>query len=402
MTAIINADIVIVGAGLIGLTASVALARAGYSVTIVDTKDPKKAVDEVAIDSWDKRIYAISPQNAVWLKSLDVWEALDISRIGKMCAMEIWGDENTQPLYLSAEDVNADGLGFIVEDRALTKALLDQLNVLPIRTLFGETCKNVVTSCSKAKNVTLSLTSGTIVEAKILLAADGANSWVRQQLNFPNKQKPYHQQAIVANFKCEKSHADIARQWFAKDTNNLNSILAWLPLPDNTISIVWSVSNEHAKDLLALPDEVFTEEVANAGMHALASMKLITSPASFPLMLQKADSLLKNSVVLVGDAAHQIHPMAGQGMNLGFRDIADLIEILASKHSVQSINDTSLLRTYERKRKEDVAKMLCLTNGLFNLFGSPNSAIKYARNQGLRATNYLPIKKLLVESAISL
>lgn len=396
-------DIAIVGAGLVGLAASVALTKLGYAVTIVDAKNPQ-SVSDLSQTSWDQRIYAISPNNVAWLKELGAWQLLDPARISGMQAMEIWGDTTNLPLTLSADDANADGLGFIVENRALMQALVSQVEAHSINTIFGAQCNSLVMSRTKGEstNVLINLDNGTTLKTKLLIAADGAHSWVRQQLDIRTQQKSYHQRAVVANFECEKSHANIARQWFAKDAENENSILAWLPLPDNRISIVWSASEAFAESILELGQEEFTRQVAQAGGNILGEMKLITEPASFPLLMQQSLHMAKDNVVLIGDAAHQIHPMAGQGVNLGFRDVIDLVETLSSKRTIQSIADPSLLRSYERKRKNDAAKMLLLTDGLFSLFDSPNRIIQQARNHGLSMIDQVWIKKLLVENAVSL
>lgn len=397
-------DIAIVGAGLVGLAASIALSKLGYSVTIIDAKDPSKAAYDSDLTSWDQRIYAISPNNADWLKELGVWQLLDPTRIGQMQAMEIWGDTTNQPLRLSADDANADNLGWIVENNSLMKALLNQLDAYSIHTVFGVNCNGLVfnRNAGKATDVSINLNNGTSIKAELLLAADGAHSWVRQQLNIHSQAKNYHQRAIVANFECERSHANIATQWFAKDNDDGNCILAWLPLPNNRISIVWSVSDAVAESLMQLGAVEFTQRVAQAGENLLGCMKLITEPASFPLQMQQSTNLAQDNVVLMGDAAHQIHPMAGQGVNLGFRDVKYLIETLSSKQAIQSIADSSLLRSYERKRKNDAAKMLLLTDGLFSLFGSPIRIVRQARNLGLTAIDQTWIKKLLVENAVSL
>jgi ubiquinone biosynthesis UbiH/UbiF/VisC/COQ6 family hydroxylase len=397
-------DIAIVGAGLVGLAASIALAKLGYSVTIVDAKDPAKVAPNYSQASWDQLIYAISPNNVAWLKELGAWQLLDPTRIGAMQAMEIWGDTASQPLTLLADDANADHLGLIVENSALMQALLRQVEAQSINTIFGARGDSITfnRNVGSNTNVSISLDNGATIKAKLLLAADGAHSWVRQQLNMRSQQKSYHQRAVVANFECEQSHTNIARQWFAKDAEEGNSILAWLPLPDNKISIVWSVSDTVAESLIQLSKEEFTQQVAQAGGNVLGSMQLITEPASFTLLMQQSAHMAQDNVVLIGDAAHQIHPMAGQGVNLGFRDVIDLIETLSSKRPVQSIVDPALLRSYERKRKSDAAKMLLLTDGLFRLFGSPSVIVRQARNYGLSAIDQAWIKKLLVENAVSL
>lgn len=401
----LKVDVTIVGAGLVGLSAAVAMSKAGHEVVLVDPQ--VQSTDSQLVESgvdWDQRIYAISPKNVQWLSSLGVWQLLDTSRIGEMQAMEIWGDATATPLSLIAEDVNADDLGFIVEERALKKALMQQVQACGVDTLFGNQCS--------ALNVTprqaiLQLDNQQVVESALLIAADGVNSWVRQQLGIAVEQKQYNQTAIVANFITEKPHGNIARQWFRQDGASSDAdrhcgILAWLPLPGNKISIVWSAPSQYAEYLMQLDASAFSHEVMQAGNAALGQLTMISAPVAFPLVLKKAEALVQNSVVLAGDAAHRIHPMAGQGVNLGFRDIVDLTEILASRHLYQPMNDSSLLKRYTRARKTDLSNMLMLTNGLYHLFESQNPVVQKVRNWGLSATNQQVIKKKLVRQAITL
>ncbi len=401
----LKTDITIVGAGLVGLSAAVAMRNAGYEVVLVDRQlhGADNTLPEGDAD-WDQRIYAISPKNAQWLNDLGVWSLLDSTRIGEMHAMEIWGDAGAQPLSLLAEDVNADDLGFIIEERALKKALMRQVEVRGVRTLFGNPCAALNMAPGQAR---LQLDNGQVIESALLVAADGVHSWVRQQLGIAVEQKDYRQTAIVANFITEKPHGNIARQWFRQDGADADAgghcgILAWLPLPGNKISIVWSAPARYADTLMQLDDAAFTSEVMCAGNAALGRLTMMGAPAAFPLALKKAVAVVQGNVVLAGDAAHRIHPMAGQGVNLGFRDIVDLVGVLSGRHSLQPIYDDSLLKRYTRARKADLSNMLMLTNGLYHLFESQNPVVRTVRNWGLSATNRQAIKKELVKQAIAL
>ena len=401
MSEIIKTDVAIIGAGLVGLAAAVAMHQAGQSVVIVDAKTPAKtqlANDALANETWDTRIYAISPKNAAWLSDLGVWQDLNPARIGHMQAMEIFGEPTLAPIHLLADDVNADDLGFIVEASALSQALLKKIASLGIETVFNMPCRAIQSS---EKNSILTLENGQVIESTLLIAADSSQSWVRQQLNLPLRHKSYAQSAIVANFKVEKPHGNVARQWFSI-IEDKNSILAWLPLPDNTISIVWSVSTNLAENLLKLSDDAFATQVQDAGGALLGDLTLLGARAAFPLVMQKADDYTQQSVVFMGDAAHKIHPMAGQGVNLGFRDVMDFMGILKIKNPYQPINDDSLLKKYARKRKVDMLNMLLLTDGLYQLFESQNKVIKKVRHWGMSATNHKVIKKMLVENAVAL
>jgi len=402
---VLKTDVTIVGAGLVGLSAALAMTKAGHKVVLVDQQ--MYLADSQLPDSdidWDQRIYAISPKNVQWLSSLGVWQLLDTSRIGEMQAMEIWADATATPLPLLAEDDNADDLGFIVEERVLKKALMQRVQAYGVRTFFGGKCTVLN---STPKQAILQLDNQQVIESTLLIAADGANSWVRQQLGIAVEQKNYNQTAIVANFITEKPHNNIARQWFRQERASSDAgwhcgILAWLPLPGNKISIVWSATSQYAEYLMHLEASAFSKEVMRAGDAALGTLTMIGSPAAFPLILKKAEALVRGSVVLAGDAAHRIHPMAGQGVNLGFRDIVDLTQILSSRHLYQPINDSSLLKRYTRARKADLSNMLMLTNGLYHLFESQNPFVQKVRNWGLSATNQQVIKKRLVRQAISL
>lgn len=405
MKNILHTDVTIVGAGLVGLAAAVAMQQAGFDVVLVDHQlHVAEHMPSGHDEDWDQRIYAISPANARWLADLGAWQLLDQSRIGEMQAMEIWGDASKLPLFLSAEDANADDLGFIIEERALKLALLQRVQDSGVRTLFGKACKKLI---STPEQTVIELDDASFVESQLLIAADGVNSWVRQQLNIAVAQKAYEQTALVANFITEKPHGNIARQWFrqeagAKGDEHRCGILAWLPLPGNRISIVWSAPTALAHDLLQLNAQELAYEVQRAGNDVLGKLTMIGEPAVFPLALKKAEAFVHGSVVLAGDAAHRIHPMAGQGVNLGFRDIVDLVEILSTRHAYQPINDNGLLKRYTRVRKSDVSNMLMLTNGLYHLFDRSNPVIRKMRNWGLSASNQPMLKKLLVNEAIKL
>lgn len=392
-----KADITIAGAGLVGLAAALAFHQAGYDVQLVDAQPPQQ--QSFSSDDWDKRIYAISPRNAQWLESLGAWQLLDAARITEIQAMEIWGDATAVPLQLLADDANEDTLGFIVEESALKAALLKQLETSGVRTTFGQACDAIITN---GQNTTLRLSDQRVITSSLLLAADGANSPVRKLLGISTQEKPYHQTAIVANFVTEKFHDNIARQWFTQDVDGHVGIMAWLPLPENKVSMVWSVSTQHAENLLKLSATEFTQQVMLVGNAMLGNFDLMDEPAAFPLILKTASQIVRNSAVLVGDAAHRIHPMAGQGVNLGFRDVIDLLVVLSGRHQFQRVNDATLLKHYARMRKMDLLNMTALTNGLYHLFDSQHAMLKKVRNWGLDSSKLTVIKKMLVSKAVSL
>ena len=381
-------DIVIVGAALVGASAALALAKQGFIVALVDRKT---RLVELANDEWDSRIYAISPGNADWLKDLGVWQRMNVERITPIDAMQIWGDESTESLNFNAEDAFANNLGYILESSALQQALWDELQTLDVDLLIGAEGASVELNEQEA---TLELADGQQLTAKLMIAADGGNSWVRAQAGLSQQKTVYEHVGVVANFEVEFSHQNIARQWFVED-----GILAWLPLTGNRISMVFST--KYSQNLMVLNLVELAEQVAQAGGNALGKMHCITPATAFPLVKQNASALIANRLVLVGDAAHQVHPMAGQGVNLGFRDVVELTQVLAKRNALADIGDRFVLRRYERARKADVLAMQGLTHGLYGVFDSKQALVRAARSWGLSLPNKYPVlKRALMKQAL--
>ena len=387
-------DVIVVGGGLVGAACAIALAQQGHQVTLFDRKSPDKVTID---DAWDSRIYAISPGNVAWLETLGVWNVLDQTRICAIENMEIWGDadpaasQSHASLQFNAYEANTTHLGLIVENKQLHQALWSQMHQLGINLVTGVECAALRIYADEAG---LELADGRSFTAKLVVAADGGNSWIRTQADIPAQIYDYEQMGVVANFETELPHQHIARQWFRND-----GVLAWLPLPGNRISMVWSTAN--AKHLLSLEAKDLADEVAEAGARALGSLRVITAAAAFPLSMQTAQSLVKSRLALVGDAAHQIHPLAGQGMNLGFRDVIALAQTLRQRNPYQDIGDVTLLRRYERARKSDMLSMRQLTHGLHLLFENEQPIVKKLRNWGLQLTNHQPaLKKHLIKQAV--
>ena len=381
-------DIVIVGAALVGTSASLALAKQGFTVALVDRKSP---LVELANGEWDSRIYAISPGNTDWLKDLGVWQRMNAERITPIDAMQVWGDENTEPLNFNAEDAFANNLGYILENSALQQALWDELQTLDVDVLIGAEGASVELN---AQDATLQLADGKQLTAKLMIGSDGGSSWVRSQAGLSQQKTVYEHVGVVANFEVELPHQNIARQWFVED-----GILAWLPLTGNRISMVFST--KHSQNLMALSSVELAEQVAQAGGNALGKMHCITPVVAFPLVKQNATALIANRLALVGDAAHQVHPMAGQGVNLGFRDVVELAQVLAERNPLADIGDRFVLRRYERARKADVLAMQGLTHGLYGAFDSKHALVRAARNWGLSLPNKHPmLKRALMKQAL--
>lgn len=234
------------------------------------------------------------------------------------------------------------------------------------------------------------------LKAQLLIAADGASSWLRKQAGIAINAHDYHQMGVVANFETELPHHHVAYQWFSDD-----GILAWLPLPGNRISMVWSAHEKFAKDMLELQAESLSEKVGRQGGMKLGALKLLTPARAFPLRQQTAATWVRPMLALVGDAAHTVHPLAGQGVNLGFRDVKVLAETLRARSQQQLCGDLMLLRRYERARKLDLLEMQCVTKGLSGLFSHSGAVVRKLRNWGLSlADQQAKVKKYLMSQAI--
>lgn len=383
-------DVIVVGGGLVGSACANALAQSGHRVALLEAR--KLNVEDLT-SGWDSRIYAISPGNAKWLEALGIWNLLDTNRICPITSMHIWGDEDAAELQFNAYEANTANLGFIVENRQLQQSFWSRLPEAGVEVITG-TATSVDWQSDQAK---VQLAGGRWLSAKLIVAADGGSSWTREQAGITAQAHQYEQMGVVANFETELPHRHIARQWFGVD-----GVLAWLPLPGNRISIVWSTSNNHAEHLQGLEAEDLAAEVAEAGKHILGNMRLTTPAAAFPLALLTAQQLVKPRLVLIGDAAHLLHPLAGQGVNLGFRDAMTLVRTLAAGKPMQDIGDIMLLRRYERARKADMMAMQYMTHGLHGLFANQRPVMNKLRNWGLTLTNrQVVLKKYLIKQAIA-
>lgn len=384
-------DVVVIGGGLAGGALALALGRGGLRVALVERRPPAPLPQDA---SWDPRIYAITPGNADFLRQLGVWDVMDAARITPIHAMSVWGDDGRACLTFDPYDIGVPNLGFIVESRlmqdSLWRALQSQSDV---ECISPANCTSLDLSGAMAS---LRLDDGRELRAPLAVGADGSNSWVCRQAGIKVDTMPYGQLGVVANFETEKPHGNVARQWFMTD-----GILAWLPLPGNRISIVWSAQESCAHALLKLDESAFCEKVADAGHGELGALRLITAPAAFPLRLQRNDAMTGTRLALVGDAAHQVHPLSGQGANLGFRDVRALASILL-EHGQRDLGDPFLLRRYERARKADILATQAVTTGLQKLFNNENSQLAWLRNTGLALVDRTsPLKRQLMAHAIA-
>ena len=380
-------DVLIVGGGLAGLSLACALRGTRLRIALVEQRAPSRPA------GWDVRVYAISPANARFLQEIGVWKHLPSERIAPLAAMEVFADDGAR-LDFSAYASGLSELGWLLESSLLACELWENVKRQGNLTLFSPAIpQSVGVTGDKA---VLALADGTMLSAKLLVGADGRDSWVRESLGLSAVSTPYGELGLVANFECERRHRGIARQWFRAD-----GVLAWLPLAGERISIVWSTAEEHARFLLALADDELCARVATAGQHALGELKLLTSAAAFPLSLMRVPRTFAACLALIGDAAHGIHPLSGHGINLGFQDARVLAELLAATPEWQDIGNERLLARYQRGRREEIVVLQSVTHALHQLFQSQVPGARGLRNLGMNLANELPVlKNLLVRYAI--
>lgn len=398
MIAAMNFDVIIVGGGLVGASLAAALKNSGLALALVESQRIPVSGSQTATDgraeNWDSRIYAISPGSRSFLEGSGAWALLDQSRIAPIEAMRVFGDSGAE-LEFSAYQMGVAELACILENRALQQALWNTLQQQENLTLIQPAqCASLAVNDSWSS---LTLKDGRVLNARLIVGADGRDSWVRNQAGISAAPVDYEQHGVVANFSSERAHRGIAHQWFQPD-----GILALLPLPGNRVSMVWSVSPEHSARLLGMSSDELCALVEAASQHNLGKLQLITPPAAFPLQMLVLPKISAPRMALIGDAAHNMHPLAGQGVNTGFRDARQLAQTLMERGAQGDCGDARLLRSYERKRKEDIYTMQAMTYGLKHLFNNDVPLLRTLRNAGLAATNQLtPLKKLLMQHALN-
>ncbi|KUZ97100.1 ubiquinone biosynthesis protein [Burkholderia ubonensis] len=381
-------DVAVVGGGLVGKTAALALTQSGYKTALL----AQPATPRPADLAFDTRIYALSSSSQALLERLRVWQALDHTRLAPVYDMRVYGDAHAE-LHFSAYQASVPQLAWIVESSLIETSLDAALRFQPNLTWFDARAQGFDVRDDAA---VLTLSSGQVLEADLVVGADGAHSWVRSQMGAKVERRDYRQTGVVANFKASLPHRETAYQWFRD-----GEIVALLPLPDGHVSLVWSAHTAHADQLLALDPAQLAAEVERVSHGQVGTLECVTPAAGFPLALQTVDKLIAPRVALVGDAAHLIHPLAGQGMNLGLRDVAALADAIAGKESFRNLGDTVLLRRYERSRREDIRALMVATDGLQRLFAAPGPFAKAVRNAGMAFVGAQPlVKRWLVSAAL--
>jgi 2-octaprenylphenol hydroxylase len=385
-------DVLIAGAGLVGLALAPALAEARLRVALTD-RAPIALPPQFGDDEWDVRVYAISPGSAAFLARLGVWQALPAERLTAIETMHVVGDDGAA-LDFSAYEIGERALAWIVEERLLRAALVAAVRAADVATLAPKVFRALTWSPEDGR---LAFDDESAVAARLLVGADGVRSWVRHAAGIVAAPKPYGQTAVVANFGCERAHHGRAYQWFRSD----GGVLAWLPLPGRRMSMVWSAPEAQADELQGAAPSDLASRVAAAGGHALGALECITSAAAFPLSFLRLPHVVAHRLALAGDAAHGVHPLAGQGVNLGFGDAEALASVLRERGPVDDPGAPLLLDRYARRRAFPVVAMQVVTDGLAHLFRSEAAWVRRARNLGLTAVgSFPPARRLLAQSAL--
>jgi len=373
-----KASVVICGAGIVGMASALALARGGCQDVVLLGPAPRTLTTDH--NTYHPRVYAISGSSQQFLQSLGVWSLLNMSRVTRVEAMEVRGDQ-FGALYLRAWQAAQPQLSWIIE--------------------AGE-IERVEDTLAQYQNNTGVTQADTTLTAELWVAADGADSTLRHFAGLPYDSQPYDAIGVVAHLTCEHPHQGVAFQWFRPE-----GVLALLPMPDTTaghqVSMVWSLKTAHADVLLGLPPERQAAELAESLVPAtrarLGQLTLKGPLNGFALNLAQSP-MIGPSVALVGDAAHRVHPLAGQGLNLGLGDAQALVEVVSQREPFLSAGDPLVLRRYRRERAQAILEIRLVTDGLKRLFDVTTPPVPWLRNAGLSFVDRLPlIKRLLIEGA---
>ena len=378
-----DADILIVGGGLNGSCLALALAQVGFSSVVLDAlPTPKRKAD-----AFDGRAYSLALASKNLLAAIDIWPEVEDNAqpILEVKASDGRAGEGAAPYFLHFDHAELeDGpMGYLLEDRFLRRALLAAIEAEP---LITHRANVTVTAQDTSAAAQVTLSDGTNLTARLLIGADGRQSGVAERAGIKRSGWDYGQTALVCAIEHERPHNAIAHQFFMP-----NGPLAILPLPENRSSIVWSETSENAAQIAALDDAAYLEALRPAFGDFLGAIKLTGTRFTYPLTLTLAQSYVAPRLALVGDAAHGVHPIAGQGLNLGFRDIGALAEVLTeAKRRGEDIAATDVLARYQSWRKFDTTALALGMDAVNKLFSNDNLALRFMRDLGMGAVSSMP------------
>jgi 2-octaprenyl-3-methyl-6-methoxy-1,4-benzoquinol hydroxylase/2-octaprenylphenol hydroxylase len=386
-------DIAVVGGGMVGAAAALALSRAGFSTALLEARPPSPWQPQ---DDVDLRVVGLAPSSIKLLNELDVWTSIRNARACPYAYMHVWDAGNGAAIDFDAADENRDQLGYIVENNLVQWTLWQALDAAGVQRLCPAAVQDFET---RPDRVVLALADGESVAVRLLVAADGGGSPLRERAGIGTRGRDYMQRAVVAHVSTERPHAQTCWQRFLP-----TGPLALLPLQDGRSSIVWSLPEDEARRVLALDDEAFLNELGVASDFRLGRITATTPRAAFPLKLQLAERYQAERFVLLGDAAHVVHPLAGQGVNLGLRDVAELRDsLVAARDAGRDFASSQVLRRYARRRSSadtlDAYGFDALAR-IYALQGAPWVAM---RGLGVRVVDrLLPLKRRLAAHAAGL
>tara|TARA_B100000676_G_C18090049_1_gene858763 strand:+ start:5121 stop:6332 length:1212 start_codon:yes stop_codon:yes gene_type:complete len=387
-----HCDIAVVGGGMNGLTSALALAQAGYDVALVDRTDSAAMLS----DSFDGRVSSIAYSSKLVLDGLGAWEAMAPHA---QPILEIRVSDRDAPLFLHYDhaDVGDHPLGWILENRFIRRALYAAVAATGRVTVVAPA--EVAALTRSNDEVTLTMADGARLTSRLAIACDGKASPLRAMTGIGAWSHSYGQHGIVCTVRHEHDHRGIAHERFLP-----SGPFAILPLPGNISSLVWTEKDAIARRVLELDEDEFLEEIAWRFGDFLGELEVVGPTWSYPLGLNLAGRYTDPRLALVGDAAHTIHPIAGQGYNLGIRDVAVLAEVLADGRRLGlDPGDTSLLEAYARWRRTDTMALVTVTDSLNRLFSNAFSPVALARNLGLGAVNQVPpLKRFFMRHAMGL
>jgi 2-octaprenylphenol hydroxylase len=387
-------DLIVVGAGMVGAALACACLGKGLRIAVVEPRAPQRAWPAGEVDL---RVSALSRASQRILTRLGAWGRIVELGASPYREMVVWEGLGRGRIRFDSAALGEPDLGHIVENRVTQLALWERLERAPEVTLF---CPGSCADLSLGDEAaTLGLADGTRLSARLLVAADGRDSWVRETIGIATSGWDYDQRAIVANVTPTEWHAETAWQRFLP-----TGPLAFLPLRDGRCSIVWSAQEDRAAALMALPEDAFARELEAACERHLGDILAVGPRASVPLRLQHADQYVRPRLALIGDAAHAVHPLAGQGVNLGFLDAAELAQALdQALHHGRDLGGTWTLRRYERARRGDNLAMLAAMDGFKRLFSNDSAPLAALRGLGLSLTDRLtPLKNHFMARALGL
>lgn len=397
-------DLVIAGGGIVGATLACLLDGLELRVALVEQRLPDEG--ELAFRGaelrFDARVSALNESSRQVLGDVGVWRGIRAARCCDYREMRVWDAEGTGSIHFSAAALGAESLGTIVENSIVLAGLYERLRGQENLSIVSPFTSAALETGAGGEAVLVG-ESGRRLQAGLLVGADGGNSAVRRLAKISSAEWEYGQSALVTTVRTARSHGFTAWQRFLE-----TGPLAFLPLAaadENEFrhsSIVWSTQPDELEELVQMPDEQFRARLAAAIEHRLGEIEWCDQRFSFPLRQRHADSYVKDNIVLVGDAAHTIHPLAGQGVNLGVRDVAVLAEELrAGLAAGRLLNDPVVLRRYERRRKSDNLGMMWAMEGLHRLFGAQPLPLRWLRNSGLNLVDRAaPLKNFLARRAI--